>query len=102
MLGALSVKARDGELFGLDAYTAEAPKTGPVYKTLGAIGLQTKKTLVVMPEHNEVLVKSLKNIPQVSSTTADKLNAYELLTHRNVLFVGDAVQSLEQRVLSYN
>lgn len=56
----------------------------------------------MLPENNEVLVKSLRNIPQIRSTTADKLNAYELLTHHNILFVGDAVSGLEQRVLGSN
>lgn len=49
------------------------------------IGLAGKKTLVVLPEKNEALEKSLANIPTVKTILATYINPVDLLHYEKVL-----------------
>ena len=60
--------------------------------------LAEKKLLVVLPETNEVLGKSLRNIEGVKYTTSAQLNPYDLMSHKNVLFANDAFAKIEERL----
>ena len=57
-----------------------------------------EKTLLVLPAANELFEKSFRNIPTVGFTTAQQLNAYDVMLYKNVVFVGDAVEKLQERL----
>jgi ribosomal protein L4 len=60
--------------------------------------LDDQKVLFVLPKFNEVAAKSLRNIAWVRYTTSAQLNPYELMTHKNALFVWNAYDVLEERL----
>ncbi len=49
------------------------------------IGLTNKKTLVVIPEKNAVIEKSMSNIPRVKTIHAMYVNPVDLLHYDKVL-----------------
>lgn len=96
LASSLSVKARDQEIVWLDSFGLKGIKTADCYKVLKNLALQDTKTLVVLPQLDDVTVKSIRNIPRVKYLLADYLNAYDLLTHKKVLFIDDAIQKIEK------
>ena len=60
-------------------------KTKEAVVMLQNIGLAGKKTLVVLPEKNETLEKSLANIPTVKTILATYINPVDLLHYEKVL-----------------
>lgn len=62
------------------------------------MNLAEKKLLVVLPETNPILGKSLRNIEGVTYTTSAQLNPYQLMSHRNVLFTNDSFAKIEDRL----
>ena len=98
-ISALALKLKAGGVVGLDAYTSDEIKTKVAQAMLTQVGVAQGSVVVVLPEANETIEKSLRNIPKVTFKRADLLNAYDIMTNKNVLFVGDALDRVQQRLL---
>lgn len=94
---ALAGKLRDGEVAFVDAVGAAAPKTKAIVRMLEALGI-TRTCLVVLPERDENVWKSCRNVPGVSVRTAAEVNAYDVLSHRTVLVTPRSFELLRERV----
>jgi large subunit ribosomal protein L4 len=97
LMSALLGKLRDGEVRGIDEIALEAPRTREVAKAFRGLELEGT-TLLVLPEANDVAYRSGRNIPGARVRVASDVNAYEILKHRNVVVVGDALERLRERV----
>lgn len=78
----------------------DQPKTKVAATMLTSLNLSEKTTLIVLPEHGEELTKSLKNIPTVTYQTAQQINAYDVMSHKAIIFVGTALDVVENALLS--
>ena len=58
----LTLKAKDSELLGLDAFALSAIKTKDAMSVLHSIGVQGQKVLVVLNGRDVIVEKSLRNI----------------------------------------
>ncbi len=97
---AITMKAKAETIFGLKELTLSEIKTKVVTDSLKSMNLENQKVLVVLPEVSEVATKSLRNINKLKYTTSAQLNPYELMTHKNVLFVADAFDKVQERLSS--
>ncbi len=91
---ALSQKIIDNGFTVLDQFTLEKIKTKDFAAILNRFELQ--KTLVVIPEHDEMIVKSARNIPNVKVLRTAGLNVYDLLNHRDVILSRDCIGKIEE------
>ena len=95
MLSALSAKAQDSELVILDDFKLEAIKTKEVANTLS--NLETgKKVLIVLPEKNDIVYRSARNIAGVKIATTSTICVYDLLNANTVVMLKDAATKLEE------
>ena len=95
MKSALSSKAASEEIVVLDTFALEAIKTKEIVKTLAA--LETgKKTLIVLPEKDDVVYRSARNIPGVKVSLVSTLNVYDILNCDSMLVLKDAVAKIEE------
>ncbi len=78
MKGALSAKVAGEEMIVVDAITATEYKTKAMATMLNAIGA-CGKTLVVLAEKDEMVVRSLGNIAGVKVAYVNTLNVYDIL-----------------------
>ena len=91
--GALSDRARDGQVFVLDQIVAgETPSTKAALKALSAVG-DVSKLLVVIDRGEDVAWMSLRNIPTVHAIAVDQLNAYDVLVNDGVVFTKAALDT---------
>lgn len=54
------------------------------------------KALIVLPEKDEAVVKSARNIPNVKSTLVNTLNVYDILRYDKLILTKDAVSMIEE------
>ena len=95
MKSALSAKLAADEIIVLDSFDLEAIKTKEVAKTLAAIG-GGKKPLIVLPEKNDVIYKSARNIAGVKVSPVNTLNVYDMLNCSKIVILKDAVAKIEE------
>ena len=95
MRSALSDKVSEDAMVVVDALTFEAPKTKEMIKVLEALGTG-KKTLLVLPEVDEVVIKSARNIEGVTPVTVSELNTYAILNNNSLVLTKDAALKIEE------
>ena len=105
LFSALTVKLKDNEITfakGLDQLEA---KTKVMAKALQSIS-SSKKILFVLPKTQENgqkttanLKRAAQNIAGIMITAADRLNTYEVLNHKTILFTDEALKSLKEHFL---
>ena len=95
MFSALSAKVAANEMVVVDAITATEYKTKAMVSMLTAVGA-AKKTLVVLPEVCDCVVKSLANIEGVKSTQWNTINVYDILNCDTLVVAKDAVAKIEE------
>ena len=95
LFGALSSKVAGGEMVVVDNIALAEYKTKAMVNMLGAVGAK-KKALVVLPEVNEFVIKSLANIEGVKSTQWNTINVYDILNCDTLIVAKDAVAKIEE------
>ena len=95
MKSALSSKVLEKEIIVLDALTFEAPKTKEMIKVLGNLNAD-KKTLIVMAEKDENVIRSAANIPGVRTALVSTMNVYEIINYTTFIVTKDAVNKIEE------
>ena len=95
MKSALSSKVAADEMIVLDSVNLDAIKTKEIAKMFEAIKAQ-KKVLVVLPENNEVIYKSTRNIEGAKVSTVNTLNVYDILNCDSLVVLKDSVTKIEE------
>ena len=95
LFGALSAKVAEGKMIVVDEIKATEYKTKTMTAMLDAIGAD-KKTLVVLPEVNAMVVKSCGNIDGVNTTVYNSINVYDILNCDTLVVDAAAVKKIEE------
>ncbi len=93
---ALSAKVAAGNMIVVDNITATEYKTKVMTSMLAAIGAG-RKSLVVLPEKNDMVVRSLGNIEGVKVAYSNTINVYDIL-NCDTLVIGQAAVNMIQEV----
>jgi len=91
---ALSAKVASASVTFVDALALETPRTKEMLACLQALNV-TGKTLIVLPARDEIITKSVNNIPGVKTLPAHYLNVVDLLTYDNIVVSQSAVAVME-------
>ena len=92
---ALSSKVADDSLVIVNAIVATEYKTKVMANMLNALGA-TGKTLVVLSEKNDMVVKSLSNIAGVKTAYVNTINVYDILNCDKLVIVEAAAKKIEE------
>ncbi len=91
----LSAKAADGEIIVVDSIKMDAIKTADFRKFLDAVKADGK-AMVIVPEKDDAVVKSARNLPGVSTTTATILSVYDILNAKKLVIDQTALAKIEE------
>ena len=91
----LSSKVLEKELVVVDALNLKEIKTKEMVKVLNNLKVEGK-TLILLPEKNENVQKSARNIENVKTTLVNTINVYDLLKYKNLVITLDTVKKLEE------
>lgn len=90
----LSAKAAEGNLLVVDNLALEGIKTKAIVEFLGKV--EAGKTILITPEVSEVVYKSARNIPGVSTTTATILSVYDIVNAEKLIVDKKALAIIEE------
>ena len=91
----LSSKVLENELVVVDSLDMKEIKTKEMVKVLNNLKVEGK-TLILLPEKNENVQKSARNIEGVKTTLVNTINVYDLLKYKNLVVTLDTVKKLEE------
>ena len=100
-ISALSYKAKDNAIIILEDILMDAPKTKQFTNVLKSLNISGKKTLFVMPDYNDNVYMSLRNVPKVEGTLLADINTYDIVNadvlvlteNAAKIFLDDAVEA---------
>lgn len=95
MKSAFSSKVLDNGIIVLDSLEMPEYKTKSMVSVLNAIGANGK-SLVVLPEIEDKIIKSSRNIPGVKTSQVNTLNVYDILNARKLVIVKSAISKIEE------
>ena len=99
MRSALSQRVREEKLTALDQVTMEEYKTKTMVKMLSDLKIEDRRTLLVLHEKDDKVIKSASNIPGFNVVLAENLNLLDVVKNHRVLATKDALEKI-QEVLS--
>lgn len=89
-MSALSYKAKENGILVVDSMGMDKPKTKEFVSVLKNLNLTGKKTLVLIPERNDNVFMSSRNIEKTNVQIANLVNTYDIMNSSNIIFVGNA------------
>ena len=91
----LSSKVLENNLVVVDSLPFKEIKTKNMVSALKNLKVEGK-ALIVLPEKNENVQKSARNIEGVKTTLVNTINVYDLLKYNNLVVTLDTVKKLEE------
>ena len=91
----LSSKVLENELVVVDSLPLNDIKTKEMVKALSNLKVEGK-ALIMLPEKNEKVQKSARNIEGVKTTLVETINVYDLLKYDKLVVTEDTVKKLEE------
>jgi large subunit ribosomal protein L4 len=93
-ISALSTKAKENTIIVIEDLVLDAPKTKAFAGILSSLNVNVsgRKTLFVLPEYNDNVYLSLRNIPTVDSVMLSDINTYEIMNSNYLVFTESAAK----------
>ena len=92
-ISALSYKAKENAIVVMEDVQFDTPKTESFTGILKDLGVDKKKSLFIIPEYNDNLYLSLRNVQGVTGTVISDINTYDIL-NANVLVLSESAAKL--------
>jgi large subunit ribosomal protein L4 len=91
---ALSVKASESQVKVLDVFEMSEPKTKEVVRILEGLGAGSS-VLILLPQSDQVILRSVSNLPEVRTLVAQYLNVRDLLKYDTILMPLASLEVIE-------
>lgn len=93
---ALAYKAKDNAIVVMEPLSFEAPKTKQYIDVLSALQAADRKTLLLLNEKNENVIRSVRNIPNAEVMMANEVNTYAIMHANTVIMEEAAVNTINE------
>lgn len=89
--------AKQNDIIVVDNFNISNNKTNSFVKMLSTFDINlSKKTLIIVPESNENLLKSIRNVKTIKLALANNLNLKQILLAKKLLITKDSVKIIEE------
>ena len=92
---AFTIKAKENAIVVMENVHFDAPKTSAYSEMISNLGLNTRKTLLVLGDSNKNVYLSSRNLQYTQVVTASELSTYRILNSGTVLLTESAVEKIE-------
>jgi len=93
-------KLQEGQVYLVEGLEEiDKPKTRVFKNLLEKLGLSERKVLLLLPEKNEAVLKSVDNLPNVDKLPVLQPSTYDLLVHNAILTTPQAFDLVVERRL---
>ncbi len=93
---ALSYKAKNNAIVIVEDFTMEAPKTKEFITIAKNLKVANKKLLVVLPEKNNFVYLSARNLQKTNVVTVSDINTYCVLDAANLVLTESTVAAIDK------
>ncbi len=91
-MSALTHKAKDNSIFIVEDVTLDAPKTKTFMNIMNSLKVGEKKLMFVLPEFNDNINKSLRNVPSVLGVLLSDINTYDIMNSEVLVLTESAAK----------
>lgn len=97
---ALSSQKKDNAIFVVSNIEDIEPKTKSALKMFNGMGVSSLKRnlLFVLPKDLSSANKAIRNLEGVKITTAQRINTYDVISHKNIVIAKEAIEALVKRI----
>lgn len=95
---ALSMKAKDNQIYIIEDFSFDAPKTKNFTNLLEALGLENKKSLFVLGELNNNVYLSSRNLKGTEVVINSELSTYKILDANSLVLLESSLEGIEQNL----
>jgi len=92
-ISALSAKAKENLIVVVEDIKLDAPKTKTVVDILGKLKVAEKKIMFVLPEYNDHVQASIRNVPYILGVLLSDINTYDIV-NSEVLVLTEAAAKI--------
>lgn len=92
---ALSLKANNNAIMVVENFTFDSPRTKDFIEVIKALGLEGKKSLVVLGEANKNVYLSSRNLRASEVVSASELSTYKILNANNIVILEGSLEGIE-------
>ncbi|MCL6272445.1 50S ribosomal protein L4 [Muricauda sp. 2012CJ35-5] len=92
---ALTIKSNEKAITVVEDFSFEAPKTKDFKAILSSLGIESKKSLIVLGDANNNVYLSSRNLERSEVITSSELNTYKIVNANNVVFTESALEGIE-------
>src|SRR6476469_7587015 len=78
-MSALAHKAKENAIFVVEDINMDAPKTKSFMEIMNSIKVGEKKLIYVLPEYNDNVYMSIRNVPSVLGVLLSDINTYDIV-----------------------
>jgi large subunit ribosomal protein L4 len=93
---AYSIKASEDNVIIVEDFELKEPKTKNVASVLKVLGLAGKKVMFLLPGQDDVLYKSVRNIPNIKTEAAENVNTYDVANSEVLLMTPTSVEQVKE------
>ena len=91
---ALSYKIKDDAITVVEDFSFDAPKTKDFLALVKNLKIENKKLLVILPENNDAIYLSARNLQKTNVKTVSELNTYIVLDAAHLVVLESSVNAL--------
>ncbi len=91
-ISALSYKAKDNAIVIVEDITMDSPKTKSFLDIMGSLKVADKKAMFIMPENNENVQLSMRNVPSVLGVLLSDINTYDIINSEVLILTESAAK----------
>jgi len=92
---ALSIKAGEKSIVVVEDFNLEAPKTKDFLQVLKSLGIDNKKSLVVLGDSNNNVYLSSRNLTQTDVVINSELSTYKILNATSIVLLEGSIAGIE-------
>ena len=91
-ISALSYKAKENAIVVVEDISLDSPKTKSMMDILGSLKVADKKLMFVLPEYNDNVQLSIRNVPSVLGVLLSDINTYDIVNSEVLVLTESAAK----------
>ena len=95
---ALSLKTKEKSVVVVEDFNFETPKTKDFVAFLTSLGLENKKSLIVLGDTNNNVYLSSRNLERSEVVTSSELNTYKIVNANSLVLTESALEGIESNL----
>ena len=91
-ISALAAKAKENAIVVVEDINLDTPKTKTFMDIMGKLKVADKKAMFILPEYNESLQLSIRNVPSVLGVLLSDINTYDIVNSEVLILTESAAK----------